>query len=431
MGLSSLLLPAAVILVALAVLNVPLYLAILAATMYMAFSMGLSLDGMFSGLFNNIAKTSFLCIPFFLLTGTLIQSSSLGIRLIRLFMVLLQHTSAGLAIACLLANALFGAISGSSPAAVATFGRIVYGPLAKAQGEKLSIGLITSSGALSTIIPPSIMLIIYGIATDSSIARLFMAGILPGLVLVALVSAYLQWRCKKNARLGLYESEIKPRAGAGEIRAALVEAIPVLVLPLIILGGIYCGLFTPTEAAAVSAVYSLVIAVFVLRDISLKALPSVLVDACRVTGQTFVLVASSTLFAQVITMAQIPGMITESFSSLDKAVFLLLLNLLLLVVGCFFDTAAAILILAPLLLPTALLLGIDPIHLGIVFTVNLSIGMFTPPFGMNIFVAQSVLEKKIGLISRAVVPYIAVYIVGLLLITYAPGISLLLPGILA
>lgn len=428
--MTSLLLPAAVILVVLAVLNVPLYLDILAATMYITFVMGLSPDGMFSGLFNGIAKTGFLCVPFFLLTGTLIQSSSLGMRLIRLFMVLLQHTASGLAIACLFANALFGAISGSSPAAVATFGKIVHGPLSKAQGEELSTGLITSSGALSTIIPPSIMLIVYGIATNTSITSLFMAGILPGVVLVILVSLYLQWRCRKNARLKLYESEIKPRASMREIRGAFAEAIPVLMLPMIILGGIYCGIFTPTEAAAVSAVYSLVIAVFVLKDISLKTLPSVLVDTCRITGQTFILVASSSLFAQVITMAQIPGMITEGFSSLNKAVFLLLLNILLLIVGCFFDTAAAILILAPLLLPTALALGIDPIHLGMVFTVNLSIGMFTPPFGMNIFVAQSVLEKKIGFISRAVAPYIVVYIIGLLIITYLPAISLFLPGIL-
>ena len=430
MSLTEILLPAIVILVALAVLNVPLYLAILMAAMYITFSLNLSLEGMFSGLFNNIAKTSFLCIPFFLLTGTLIQASSLGIRLINLFMVLLQHTAAGLAIACLFANAVFGAISGSSPAAVATFGRVIYGPLARVQGEKLSLGIITSSGALSTIIPPSIMLIVFGIATDTSITRLFMAGILPGVVLVIIVATYLQWRCTKNNKMGLYEGEIKPKATMGELKDVAGKAIPVLFLPVIILGGIYCGLFTPTEAAAVSSIYSLVIAVFVLKDIDLKALPKVLIDTCRVTGQTFLLVASSTLFAQSLTIAQVPGMITEGFSSFEKITFLLMLNVLLLVIGCFFDTAAAILILAPLLMPAALALGIDPVHLGIVFTVNLSIGMFTPPFGMNIFVAQSILEKSMGQIARAVVPYIGLYIIGLIVITYIPQISLILPRVL-
>jgi C4-dicarboxylate transporter DctM subunit len=306
----------------------------------------------------------------------------------------------------------------------------VYAPLARAQGEKLSIGVITSSGALSTVIPPSIMLIVFGIATDVSITSLFMAGILPGIVLVIVVSIYLWRRCAQNAKLGLYESEIKPKATAPEVKKVCKEALPVIFLPVIILGGIYCGLFTPTEAAAVSAVYSLIVAVFILRDIPVRMLPKVLIDACRVTGQTFLLVAVSTLLAQVMTMAQIPGLLTESFASLDKITFLLMLNILLLIVGCLFDTAAAILVLAPLFMPAALVLGIDPVHLGIVFSVNLSIGMFTPPFGMNIFVAQSILEKPFGVISRAVAPYIALYVIGLFIITYVPQIALFLPGLL-
>ena len=430
MALTELLVPAVIILVVLAVLNVPLYLAILLAAMYITFSLNLSLENMFSGFFNNIAKTSFLCIPFFLLTGTLIQASSLGMRLINLFMVLLQHTASGLAIACLFANAVFGAISGSSPAAVATFGRVIFPPLSKVQGEKLALGIITSSGALSTIIPPSIMLIVFGIATDTSITRLFMGGILPGVVLVVIVAFYLMWRCTKNNKLGLFESEIKPKATMPELKEAGKKAIPVIFLPIIILGGIYCGLFTPTEAAAVSSIYSLVIAVFVLKDIKLKDLPKVLIDTCRVTGQTFALVAASTLFAQALTIAQIPGLLTEGFASFDKITFLIMLNVLLLVIGCFFDTAAAILILAPLLMPAAMAIGIDPVHLGIVFTVNLSIGMFTPPFGMNIFVAQSILDKSMGLIARSVVPYICLYIGGLLIITYVPQIALFLPKLL-
>ncbi|MDR3294919.1 MAG: TRAP transporter large permease [Clostridiales Family XIII bacterium] len=431
MNLVSILVPAAIILVAMAVLNIPLYLAILAATLYIAvFAIRIPVESIFTGIFDNVAKTSFLCIPFFVLTGTLIQASTLGSRLINLFMVVLRSTKAGLAIACLFSNAVFGAISGSSPAAVATFGKIVYEPLAKVQGPALSMGIITSSGALSTIIPPSITLIIFGIATESSVTSLFMAGFLPGILLVAVVSMYLVWRCSKNARLGLYESGVQERPTRTEIGAAFIRAIPVLILPVLILGGIYSGTFTPTEAGAVAAIYSFVVAFFFLKDIPPRQLPRQLADACRVTSQIFILIAVSTCFAQVATMAQLPSMITASFSEFDKITFLLMLNVLLLIVGCFFDTGAAILILAPLLMPAAYSLGIDPIHLGIIFTVNLSIGMFTPPFGLNIFVAQSVLKKPMGEISAALLPYIVLYVAGLLVITYVPEISLVLPRLL-
>ncbi|MDR1246935.1 MAG: TRAP transporter large permease [Clostridiales Family XIII bacterium] len=431
MNLAEILIPAAVILVALAILNIPIYIDILAATLYIAvFVVHVPVESIFTGMFDNIAKTSFLCIPFFVLTGTLMQESSLGMRLINFFMILLRSTKAGLAIACLLANAVFGAISGSSPAAVATFGKIIYEPLAKVQGQSLSTGIITSSGALSTIIPPSIMLIIFGVATETSVTKLFMAGILPGLLLVVVVSVYLIWKCSKNAALGIYESGIGEKAGLSEIRKTFVEAIPVLVLPVIILGGIYSGIFTPTEAGAVAAVYTALISIVLLRDIRLKHIPGYLAEACKVTCQIFVLIAVSTCFAQVATMAQLPVMITAGFSDFNRVSFLLMLNILLLIVGCLFDTGAAILILAPLLAPAAKALMIDPVHLGIVFTVNLSIGMFTPPFGLNIFVSQSILKKPMGEISRAVLPYIILYIIGLFIITYLPGISLLLPNLL-
>ncbi len=432
MNLAAILIPAALILVVLAVLNVPIYLAILGSTVYLAvFVVHVPIEGIFTGIFDNISKTSFLSVPFFVLTGAIIQSSSLGRRLINLFMVLLRTTTFGLSVACLFANAVFGAISGSSPAAVATFGKIVYEPLAKAQGPRLSTGIITSSGALSTIIPPSITLIIYGIATESSVSKLFMSGILPGIILVVIVAGYLVYRCNKNARLGLFDSKPQPRASLREVGEAFVQAIPVLILPVLILGGIYSGIFTPTEAGAVAAIYSAIAAIFLLHDVKFKQIPGFLFDACRIVGQVFLLMAISTCFAQMATMAQLPQMITGSFGDFNRITFLLMLNILLLIVGCFFDPSAAVLILAPLLLPTATALGINPIHLGIVFTINLSIGMFTPPFGYNIFIAQSVLKKPIGEVARAVAPFIVLYIIGLFIITYIPQISLLLPNILS
>lgn len=431
MSTLQILLPMVIILVVLAVLNVPLYLAILGATLYLyVFVINVPLGSLFTGIFDGVSKTSFLCIPFFILTGTLMQASTLGRRLVDLFMVILRSTKAGLAIACLLANAFFGAISGSAPAAVATFGPIIYKPLEEAQGPRLATGLITSSGALSTIIPPSITLIIYGIATETSITNLFIAGFLPGIFIVILVSIYLVYQCNRNIRLGQVNWVKMERTTGKEFLQVFKKSIPVLVLPVIILGSIYTGLATPTEAGAISSVYTAVVAILVLKDIKIKELPNKLGSACRVTGQLFILIACSSVFARAMTMAQLPRMVSEGFSNFDQITFLLMLNILLLIVGCFFDTGAAVLILAPLLLPAALNLGINPIHLGIVFTVNLSIGMFTPPFGLNIFVAQSVLGKKMGEITKSLVPFIIVYIIALVFLTYIPQISLILGQIL-
>ncbi len=203
-----------------------------------------------------------------------------------------------------------------------------------------------------------------------------------------------------------------------------------MILPVIVLGSVYTGLFTPTESGALAAVYSFFVAVFFTKDVNFKQLFAILKESSRTTAQIFLLIATSTVFAQAATIAQLPQLLTNAFSGMSSTMFLLTLNILLLIVGCFFDTGAAILILAPMLLPTATALGIDTLHLGIVFVVNLAIGLFTPPFGLNIFVAQSILKRPMGLISRSLVPYIILYIVAVLIITYVPQISLLLPNLL-
>lgn len=418
------LLPAVLILAIMMLLSMPIYIAILATALYIqVFVTQVPLESVFNGLFESITKTSLIAVPFFVLTGSLIEASSMGSRLINCFMVLLKNVRAGLPISCLLANAVFGAISGSAPAAAATFGKVTYSPLKQAYGENLSIGLITSSGALSTIIPPSIVMIIFGVATDTSIADLFKGAFIPGLIIVLIVGSYLFFVCKKNA-------PGEEEAGCNSIRDTYIKAVPVLLLPVIILGGIYAGVYTPTEAGAVAAVYSAGVAFFIYKDLKLGDLPRILSDSVRITAQIFILIATSTVLAQAFTFAQVPQMITESFRGLEPFMFLFILNILLLIVGCFFDPASAILILAPLILPAARSLGIDPLHLGIVFTINLSIGMFTPPFGMNIYVMQSILKKPLELISGAVLPYIVLYIVGLIIITYIPRLTLWLPGLL-
>lgn len=430
--LAQILIPVVVILLILVALNSPIWVAIFGATLYLQiFVNHMNLTNLFTGIFEACTKTSLLAVPYFILAGSIIASSSLGTRLINIFIALLRNIRGGLAIACLVANAIFGAISGSASAATATFGKVVYEPLKEAHGKKLSLGLITSSGALSTVIPPSITLIIFGVATETSISRLFICGFLPGIVLVAIVAVYLFIVCKENAfATSTVSDNCEDDIQNLTIKKAFKEGILVLLLPVIVLGGIYSGLCTPTESGAIAALYSFIVAFFVYKDLKPSNLMGIFKDSAKTTAQIFILIAVSTAFAQAATIAQLPLMIQGMFSGVGKIGFLLILNIVLLIVGCFFDSSAAILIFAPMLLGTAVSLGISPLQLGIIFTVNLSIGMFTPPFGLNIFVSQSVLKVSMSDVAKSVLPFIGLYVLGLFLITYIPQISLILPQLL-
>ncbi|WP_448915078.1 TRAP transporter large permease [Eubacterium ramulus] len=430
--LAQILIPVVVILLILVALNCPIWVAIFGATLYLQiFVNHMNLTNLFTGIFEACTKTSLLAVPYFILAGSIIASSSLGTRLINIFIALLRNIRGGLAIACLVANAIFGAISGSAPAATATFGKVVYEPLKEAHGKKLSLGLITSSGALSTVIPPSITLIIFGVATETSISRLFICGFLPGIVLVAIVAVYLFIVCKENAfATSAVNDNREDDIQNLTIKKAFKEGILVLLLPVIVLGGIYSGLCTPTESGAIAALYSFIVAFFVYKDLKPSNLMGIFKDSAKTTAQIFILIAVSTAFAQAATIAQLPLLIQGMFSGVGKIGFLFILNVVLLIVGCFFDSSAAILIFAPMLLGTAVSLGISPLQLGIIFTVNLSIGMFTPPFGLNIFVSQSVLKVSMGDVAKSVLPFIGLYVLGLFVITYIPQISLILPQLL-
>ena len=411
-----------VILLVLIFLNVPIYACLLASGLYlMVFVNNMPLQSIFTVMFEGITKNSLLAIPFFVLAGNFISGGTLGRRLIDAFSSFLKNIRAGIPMACLISNAIFGAISGSPPAATAVFAKIVHKPIAESDGEKLATGLVVSAAGLSSIIPPSVIMIIYGIATDTSVSDMFIAGILPGLCIVAIIGVYLVFRCKKKERM--------PIRGR-DVLQAFKRGIPVLLLPVLVLGGIYGGFVTPTEAGALSAVYCAVVSVFILREIKPGQILGILRDSLGTTAQVFLLIAASAFFARALTISQLPQWVTSTFGSLPQVEFLLLLNILLLIVGCFFDSSAAILILAPMLLPAARALNIDPIHLGIIFTVNLSVGMFTPPFGLNIFVAQSVLGYDMKTISKALIPFIILYLAGVFLITYVPAISTFLPSIL-
>lgn len=414
------LIPAFLILLVLIILNAPIYLSILASAVYVTvFINGMPLQGMFTTIFEGITKNSLLAIPYFILAGNLISSGSLGDRLINSFSSFFRNIKGGMPIVCLISNAIFGAISGSPPAATAVFAKIIHKPIVESDGDKIATGLIVSSSGLSGIIPPSIAMIVFGVSTDTSISRLFTAGIIPGLLIIIVIATYLMIVGEKKVYKPFSWKEVIFNGKRG---------LPIFFLPILVLGGIYGGILTPTEAGALSAFYCFFISFFILKEIDFKKLLNISLESAVVSGKTYILIATSTFLARALTVSQLPQMLLRTFEGVSPIVFLLLLNCFLLLVGCFFDTAPAILVLAPMFLPVATTMGIDPIHLGIIFVINLTIGMFTPPFGLNIFIAQSILNKSTEEITKSLIPFIFLYLITLLLITFFPILSTFLPS---
>ena len=318
-------------------------------------------------------------------------------------------------------SAIFGAICGASAAAVATIGKITL-PAMRGAGypERFSAGLVTAVGAIDVIIPPSIPLIVYGIAAQESVPRLYAAGILPGLLIAALLAMYVVWYARRNG------------IGAGTafrlpvFARALGRGLWALGAPVIILGGIYGGVFSPTEAAGVACVYAVLVTRFVYRELGWRDIVEAAAATVLFTGQVLIIVACANVFSWLLTVNQVPATLVAWLEALEVSrwTLLALINLGLLVVGCVLDPLSAILLLSPLLVPVVKAAGIDTVHFGIVLTVNLAIGLFTPPFGINIFVAQSALGLRLGVIYRGIVPFIFLYLVALALITYVPELSL-------
>ena len=418
------LIPVFIILFACLLLNIPIYVSLLACAIYMAvFLNHMPMQNIVSGMFEGVTKTSLLAIPFFILAGSALSGGTLGERLVGIFRSFSSGRTAGLALSALGANAVFGAISGSPPAATATFGKILYNPLKEEYDANVSTGVIVCGASLSSIIPPSTPLIIYGIVAETSIVKLFMGGLVPGLIIVAIIAVYLIIVTRK------YKTKSKKLTRKEQLKG-LRRGIPVMLLPVIVLGGIYGGLVTPTEAGALAAVYAILVSIFVLKELTLKNLYAVLKDAAITSGQVMILVSASSVFAQQLMITQVPVSLTKVFMTLSPIMFLLLVNVLFLILGCFIDSISAILIFIPLLLPAAVSFGISPVHFGVAVVVNLSLGMFTPPFGLNLFVAQGVFGRNIWAISRSVIPYVFLYLIGLFLTTYIPAISMTLPNIL-
>ena len=368
-----------------------------------------------------------MAIPFFVLAGAFMTTGGVAKRMIRFAIATVGHFHGGLAIASVMACCLFAAVSGSSPATVVAVGSIVIAGMVRSGYPKpFAAGVVCNAGTLGILIPPSIVMVVYGAATETSVGALFMAGVIPGisLGLLLMIAIYIVARIKNYPR--------QPRASLKEVLAAGRDSIWGLALIFIILGGIYGGIFTPTEAAAVSAVYAFLVAVFVYRDIGLRQVPDVLVDAAKVTIMLMFIIVNALLFAHVLTTERIPQIIAEQIIAWDMQAwqFLIVVNILLLVAGMFMEPTGIILILAPILFPIATQLGIDPVHLGIIMVVNLEIGMVTPPIGLNLFVTAGITKMSIGQVMRAASPWLILLVGFLILITYIPAISLWLPQLL-
>lgn len=399
--------------------NIVVLLLAIAAYVHLVWGDG-HLEYLVEDMWISLGSEVLLSIPMFLIAGNIMTRGSIARRLIRVTTLLTDPLPGGLGIATILSCALFAAISGSSPVTLLAVGSIMY-PALLEQGysKKFSLGAITSAGTLGIVIPPSIPLIIYGLVTEKSIADLFIAGLIPGLLLTAVLAAYSFWvnRDRPARRFD----------GAAFVQS-LKEGIWSILLPVILLGGIYSGLFSPTEAAAVALAYGLFVEVVIHRELTIRDFCATTLDTARMLGMLFPIIAVALSLKSILTIMRVPHELAFWLTELtsNPIVFLLAVNILLLIVGCFFDVISAILILAPLLLPPAIAYGINPIQFGVMMVINLEIGFLTPPLGLNLFVAMTAFREKFRLICVSVLPFAALILAVLMLVTFVPGISLFL-----
>jgi C4-dicarboxylate transporter DctM subunit len=409
-------------------IGMPVAIAIgLSSVLTVLFFSDTSLASLSLKLFQAMEHYILLAIPYFILSSAFLSSGGVARRLIRLAVACVGSFRGGLAMASVLACMLFAAVSGSSPATVVAIGTIViHGMVEHGYPRPFAAGVICNAGTLGILIPPSIVMVVYAAVTEVSVGRMFMAGTIPGLLagLMLMAAIYLRSR-----NLGI---DWIPRASIRELVTAAADAIWGLLLIILVLGGIYGGIFTPTEAAAVAAVYAFIIAVFVYRDLKLRQVPQVLVESGKVSIMLLFIIANALIFAHILTAERIPQQIAETILQWGLApwMFLVVVNIFLLIGGNFMEPSGLLLITAPILFPIAMELGIDPIHLGIIMVVNMEIGMVTPPVGLNLFVTSAITGMGLIEVVAAALPWLAVLLVFLVIVTYVPAISTFLPNLL-
>ena len=378
-------------------------------------------------LFTGIEKFEIMAIPFFILAGNFLTHGGVARRMIRFATSMIGHWHGGLGLAGVMACALFAAVSGSSPATVVAIGSVILPAMVK-QGfpNKFGAGIITTSGSLGILIPPSIAMVMYSVSTNVSVGALFIAGIVPGIALAMLLGLTTWNIARKNNYPRM------PKASWAERVVAFRESIWGLLLIVVVMGGIYSGMFTPTEAAAMAAVYAFIVAVFVYKDMPLKKVPKVLLDSASMSAMLLYIITNAVLFSFLMTSENIPQtmadwMINQGFG---PVAFLLVVNILLLLAGNVMEPSSIILILAPILFPVAIKLGINPIHFGILIVVNMEVGMCHPPVGLNLYVASGITKMGISELTMAVMPWLLTMLAFLVVVTYWPGLTLWLPRLL-
>lgn len=376
--------------------------------------------------FAAIDKTAIMCIPFFVASGDLMGIGGLSRRLFSMADEFLGSAYGGLALATVATCVLFGAMSGSGPATVAAIGALcVPAMVERGYDQKFSAAIVACAGAIGVLIPPSNPFVVYAISANVSVGKLFMAGIVPGLLVAAVLMAYSYWLARKEG----WKGEDRPRTWKTKLHA-LWESKWALMVPVIILGGIYGGFVTPTEAAAVAAFYGLIVGMFIHKEITIKNLLPAMVNSAATSSMIIVLMAMAQIFGSIMSIERIPTMVANAILSLttSKLLILILINILLLIVGTFMEALAAIIILVPLLLPIVEPLGVDPIHFGVIMVLNLAIGFVTPPVGVNLFVASGIAKLKLADIAKAALPMLGLMILVLLVVTYFPPLSMTLPA---
>jgi C4-dicarboxylate transporter DctM subunit len=378
-------------------------------------------------LFTGIERFEIMAIPFFILAGNFLTHGGVARRMIDFASACVGHWHGGLALAGVMACALFAAVSGSSPATVVAIGSIIL-PAMVAQGfpKRFGAGVITTSGALGILIPPSIVMVMYAVATNTSVGQLFMAGVIPGLMLATMLGITTWWLARKHGYPRL------PRASWAERWRTFRASIWGLLLIVVVIGGIYSGVFTPTEAAAMSAVYAFFVAVFVYKDLTLRQVPKVLLDSANMSAMLLYIITNAVLFSFLMTTEQIPQAMAAWMleKGLGVIAFLLFVNILLLLAGNVMEPSSIVLIMAPILFPVAMKLGIDPVHFGIIMVVNMEVGMCHPPVGLNLYVASGIAKMGITELTIAVWPWLLTMLVFLVIVTYWPSLSLFLPQVL-
>lgn len=406
-------------------LNVPIaYSLALSGIAYILITGNFAMTSFASIMISSVDSFPLLAVPYFILAGALMDAGGISKRIVDFAKTLVGRVTGGLAMVAVISCAFFAALSGSGIATTAAIGAIMIPEMEKAGYNKaFSAALIAAAGCLGPIIPPSVPMVMFGASTETSISAMLLGGLLPGLLLACMLMLYAYFYAKKK---GIKSTEGFDLKKCGH---AFVSAIPALLVPVIILGGIYSGVFTPTEAAAVAVVYSFFAGTVIYKEVTLKKLRTALVEAGTQTGTIMVIAAAATFFARILTMEQFHIILKDFVLGMtdSKIVVLLILNLVLLLLGCLMDTTPVILVFAPILLPIATAYGVNPVHFGVMMCTNLAIGLITPPVGVSLYVASGQAKVSFSKIVKHVWPALCALLLGLLIITYVPAIVTALP----